>query len=39
MINGKLVYSGVGNPARLYEVSSGAFIEQTFDDVNFIAYH
>lgn len=35
MINGKLVYSGVGNPARLYNGSGGDFIKQTFDDIQF----
>lgn len=35
MINGKLVYSGVGNPARLYSVSGGDLIKQTFDDIQF----
>lgn len=35
MIDGKLVYSGIGNPARLFEVSSGAFVKQTFDDIQF----
>ena len=35
MIDGKLVYSGVGKPARLFEVSSGAFVKQTFDDIQF----
>ena len=35
MINGKLVYSGVGNPARLYSGSGGDIIKQTFDDIQF----
>lgn len=35
MINGKLVYSGVGNPARLYSGSGGDLIKQTFDDIQF----
>ena len=35
MINGKLVYSGVGNPARLYSGSGGDLIRQTFDDIQF----
>lgn len=35
MINGKLVYSGVGNPARLYSESGGDLIKQTFDDIQF----
>ena len=35
MINGKLVYSGVGNPARLYNGSGVDFIKQTFDDIQF----
>ncbi len=35
MITGKLVYSGVGNPARLYRGIGGDFIKQTFDDIQF----
>lgn len=35
MIKGKLVYSGVGNPARLYSGSGGDLIKQTFDDIQF----
>lgn len=36
MIDAKLVYSGVGNPAWLFEVSSGAsVVKQTFDDIQF----
>lgn len=38
MIKGKLIYSGVGKPARLYETSGGALgtlIKQTFDDIQF----
>ena len=35
MIKGKLVYSGVGNPARLYRGVGGDFIKQTFDDIQF----
>ena len=36
MIDAKLVYSGAGNPAWLFEVSSGAsVVKQTFDDIQF----
>lgn len=35
MVNGKLVYSGVGNPARLYSGSGWGPIKQTFDDIQF----
>lgn len=36
MIDAKLVYSGVGNPAWLFEVSNGAsVVKQTFDDIQF----
>lgn len=35
MIKGKLVYSGVGNPARLYRGLGGDLIKQTFDDIQF----
>lgn len=36
MIDAKLVYSVVGNPAWLFEVSSGAsVVKQTFDDIQF----
>lgn len=36
MIKDKLVYSGVGNPAYLFDVSSGrSVLKQTFDDIQF----